>query len=305
VRLTFTGVLTIVLFSISFAQQSIDLVTLSLRYAVPRPYKSQLPGKATEVAGFFNVKVPIVLNESTIWYNDLLYGPALVFNSEPLPSSQLDPIAVHGFILQTGLVKRLKNGDAIQLLFVPRFMTDFIDVSARNWQLGGIALYEKRYSKKLMMRFGTLYNMELFGPIITPLVHLEWLISDKWSIIGLLPIYAKLNYRVNENLNVGISHFGFTTTYRLGELAYRNDYIERSSIDFSLYLRQRIRGNLYIEGRFGHSITRKYSQYAEDQKMDLKLIVFNFNDNRVQKNQDFKDGIIANIRFVYNLPLPQ
>jgi hypothetical protein len=222
-----------------------------------------------------------------------------------MPTEIANPISIHGFILQTGFMKRFENGSGFQLLLAPRFMTDFENVNNKNWQFGGIALYEKRYNDNLLLRFGILYNQELFGPIITPLIDIDWRISDKWSIVGLVPIYVKVNYHVSDNTTVGFSHFGLTTTYRLGNPAYVNDYIERTSIDLSLFLRQRIAGNIHVEGRLGHTLNRKYAQYTEDQKLDLRLIIFNFGDERVQKNTDFQNGIIANIRLIYNLPISQ
>ena len=71
-------------------------------------------------------------------------------------------------------MKRFENGTGFQLLLAPRFMTDFEDVNSKNWQFGGIALYEKRYHDKLLLRFGLLYNQEQFGPILTPLVDIDW-----------------------------------------------------------------------------------------------------------------------------------
>ena len=306
-RPTLIGALLLILSSIAIAQESIDLITVSGRYGIPRPYKSQYAGKATETALLVNIRAPIPLNKAktSLWYNNFTYTQASVRNDEKLPTGIVDPISIHGFILQTGFMKRFDNGTGFQLLFAPRFMTDFDDINSKNWQLGGVALFEKRYNEKLLIRFGLLYNQELFGPILTPLVDLDWRISDKWSIVGLLPIYAKVNYHVNENLTMGLSHFGLTTTYRLGNPAYLNDYIERTSIDLALFLRQRIAGNFHIEGRLGHTLNRKYAQYAEDEKLDLRLIIFNFGDDRVQKNENFEDGIIANIRLVYNLPIPQ
>ncbi|RLD19235.1 MAG: hypothetical protein DRI71_12130 [Bacteroidetes bacterium] len=304
-KLTFSLIVILLAISSMLAQESLDLVTLSGRYGFPQKYDSAYQGKATETGGLFNAKLPIPLNkeQTTIWYNDLLYSPVSVSNSETMSAEIANPIKLHGFILQTGLVKKFSNGTALQILFVPRFMTDFENVNGKNWQFGGIGLFEKRYHEKLMMRFGLLYNQELFGPILTPLVHLDWKFAPKWSIVGMLPIYAKINYHASENLTMGFSHFGLTTTYRLGNVAYENDYIERSSIDLTLFLRQRIAGNIHIEGRFGYALSRKYEQYTEDQKLDLRVIIFNFGDNRVQKNTSFNDGPIANIRLVYNLPL--
>ncbi len=304
-RLAFSLTLIMLLSFSAFSQESIDLLTISGRYGVPRPYLSQYSGNATETGILVNLKVPIPLNETktTLWYNNLTYTQATINNDEIMPGSLANPISIHGFILQTGFMKQFDNGTGFQLLLAPRFMTDFNNVNSKNWQLGGIALYEKRYSEKLLLRFGLLYNQELFGPLLTPLVDIDWRISDRWSIAGLMPIYVKVNYHASENLILGFSHFGLTTTYRLGNPAYVDDYIERTSVDLSLFIRQRIAGNIHLEGRFGHTLNRKYAQYEEDQKLGLRFIIFDFGDDRIQKNADFKDGIIASIRLVYNLPI--
>ena len=291
--------------SIAFAQESIDLFTVSLRYGAPSPYLTQYSGKATETGGLVNLTIPIPLNASktAIWYNSLVYTQATINNNETMPADIANPISIHGFILRTGIIKTFDNGTGFQILLAPRFMTDFEDVNSKNWQLGGIVMYEKRHNEKLRIRFGILYNQELFGPIITPLIDLNWRLSDKWSITGTLPISAKVSYHASENLIMGFSHFGLTTSYRLGNPAYVNDYIERTSIDLSLFLRQRIAGNIHLEGRIGHTLNRKYAQYEEDQKLDLRLMIIDFGDDRIQKNADFKNGFIASIRLVYNLPI--
>ncbi len=301
-KLPLAGSLVLLVFS-SFAQQSLDVITLSGRFGFPARYDHTFTGKATEVSGLVNVKLPLVLTENTLWYNDLLYNPVTVFNNETMPEGIANPILVHGFILQTGLVKKLSASTSLQILLVPRFMTDFADVNHKNWQLGGIVLFERRYHEKLMMRFGALYNQELFGPIITPLVHIDWQFAPRWRIVGLLPIYTKINYQAAENTVAGLSYFGLTTTYRLGNWAYRNDYLERSGVDLTLFLRQRLIGNIHIEGRVGFTIDRQYEQYAEADKIGLRIIAINIGDNRTRKNVDIKDGLLANLRLVYNLPI--
>ena len=306
VRLTYLQVLILFLSTTSYAQESIDLFTISLRYGSPSPYLTQYTGKATETGALVNLTAPIPLNVSktAIWYNSLVYTQAGIKNSEVMPSEIANPISLHGFILRTGYIRNFANGTGFQILLAPRFMTDFENVSSKNWQLGGIAMYEKRYSENLRIRYGVLYNQELFGPIITPLLDIYWVISDRWSIVGTLPISVKVNYRVSDNTIIGFSHFGLTTTYRLGNLAYIDDYIERTSIDLSLFARQRISGNIHLEGRFGHTLNRRYAQYSEDQKLDLRLMIVDFGDNRVQKNGEIQNGFIGSLRIVYNLPIP-
>ena len=114
---------------------------------------------------------------------------------------------------------------------------------------------------------------------------------------------SKVKYKVNERLSAGWSHFGLITTYRLGDPAYEGDYIERKSIDESLFARYQLVGNIYMEGRFGYALGRSYAQYEADQKVDFTIPLVRFGDNREQKNISFHDGLIASIRFIYNVPI--
>ena len=182
-------------------------------------------------------------------------------------------------------------------------MSDFKNINADHFQLGALFLYEKKFREGLKMGFGLMYNQEFSGPNLVPLVNLDWKISERWSITGLLPIYGKINYKINERFTTGLSHFGLVTTYRLGDEAYEGDYMERKSIDESLFARYQLFGNIFIEGRFGYAFGRSYAQYEADQKVDLMIPLVTFGDNRIQKNVSFHDGLIASLRFIYNVPI--
>ena len=286
-----------------FSQQSIDLFTVSGRYGLPTSYESTFSGKSTEITSMINLKAPVVFNDKNIWYNDLTYNYFAVNNDITMPENMANPIRLHGFILQTGLVHRFSTSTAVQLLFAPRYMTDFTGKGLNRWQFGGIFMFEKVFRETLMMRFGALYNQELGGPFIVPLVYLEWQISDRWSASGMLPIFAKVKYKVNDNFNTGLAFFGLITSYKLGDPDYAGDYMERTSIDPALYGRLRIAGNLHFEGRIGYAIDRKYEQYAADQTVPFRISIIKFGDNRVPENVNFHSGMFFNVRLVYNMPL--
>lgn len=287
------------------AQSSIDLVTIGGSFGFPASYEKPLNGKATEAGSIFNIKVPVKTNDKTIWYNDFTYTlHSITTDLNPKPAGQLTSMNLHAFIFQTGIVRKLNDRNGFQLLLVPRYNTDFNGSGdSKNWQLGAIGLYEHRVSQKLLMRFGVMYNGELFGPLLVPLVYMDWQINDRWTINGLMPITLKVNYKINDRLTAGYSHFGFITTYAINQPEFKNDYIERNSIDETLFLRWRMAGNLCIETRFGYSLSRVYQQYDENEKMDLRLSLAAFGDNRAQKNTSFNSGPITSLRLVYNLPL--
>ncbi len=285
-------------------QQSIDLFTLSGQYGLPQSYdEDALPGEATEYVGLANLKLPVVLSESNIWYNDLTYTLSYVDNEPVLDAGLADPTRLHGFILQTGLVRRLNDQKAIQLLLTPRFMTDFRNAGADNLQLGGIVLYERRSHHNLLLRYGLMYNDDAFGPMFVPLVYLDWRPRPRWKISGLLPIYGKAGYQLGERFSSGLSFFALVTSYPLGHPDYADDYIERKSIDLTLFGRYRLWGNLHLESRLGYALSREYAQFAGDQQMDLRISIIRIGDERVQQNVNFQDGPIAQLRVVYNLPI--
>lgn len=286
------------------AQETLDVFTVSGRYGLPQAYDSIYKGKAKEFGAMIGLVAPVRISERSIWYNNVNYFNWHVSNDEIMPEGIANPIHLHGIILRTGLVQKFSEDRTLQIIFSPRLMSDFKNISGNHYQFGGMLLYENRYSDKLKMGFGAMYNHEFFGPYMVPLINLKWQLSERWSVNGLLPVYAKIKYIINDRLNAGISHFGLTTTYRLGDPEYEGDYMERKSIDETLFARYRLGANMYIEGRFGYAIDRSYVQYEADQKVDFSLPLISFGDDRVQKNVSFHDGWVSSIRLVYSISIP-
>ncbi|MBL7472211.1 DUF6268 family outer membrane beta-barrel protein [Robertkochia sediminum] len=298
-----------VLGAVSFAaaQETLDILTVSGHFGTPQPFEpgSTFTGETTERGAMVNLVVPIVLNDKQIWYNSVNYMQWNVKNDIAMADDIVNPINIHGFILRTGLIQKLSNGNSIQVVFMPRLMSDLKKIDHKHFQFGGTLIYEKIYHEGLKIGYGVLYNQETFGPNVTPLLNLEWKISERWSVSGLLPISSKIKYQATDKLQLGMHHFGLVTSYRLGEEAYQNDYIQRSSIDLGCFLRYRIMGGIHVEGRYGYSFGRSYGQYNQDEKIDLALPLFTLGDDRTQLNENanFRNGAYANVRVVYAINL--
>lgn len=286
-------------------QETIDIFTISSRYGFPQSYDSIYKSKAKEFGSSASLVAPIKISEKSIWYNSVNYFYWNVSNNEELTSDISNPINIHGIILRTGLYHKLSKDRDLKVFFTPRLMSDFNNINGKHFQYGGMFLYGKKVHENLSMGFGINYNQELFGPYLVPLIDLNWEISDRWSIVGVLPIYGKVKYKVNDRFNFGLSHFGLITSYRLGEDAYSGDYIQRSSIDETMFARYHLSKNIHIEGRIGFALSRSYAQYEADQKVDFSLPLIGIGDNRTQKNISFNDGPIANLRLVYNIAIPE
>jgi len=184
-------------------------------------------------------------------------------------------------------------------------MSDFQNLDGSSFQMGGVLAYVKEFHRDLTMGFGVIYNQELYGPYMLPIWVLDWNLTSKWNINGTIPISTRVKYQANDNLGVGFNFFGLTTSFYLGNEAYAGDYIERFSVDLSLFARQRLFGNFYIEGMAGRTMGRNYKQYAGDQKVDFAIPLVTFGDNRTVKNVRFNDGIILQAKLIFNMPIPE
>jgi hypothetical protein len=250
-----------------------------------------------------SVVVPVTLSSKTIWYSSLNYFYWGLSNDEIMNEVIMNPIDVHGFILRTGIIQELKNGHTLQLILAPRFMTDFRNVNTTHLQFGAIATYGKQQNEGLRLGFGALFNQEFFGPNLVPLIDLEWKLNHKWTLVGLFPVYGKLKYQVHQKLDLGWSHFGLITTYRLGDPSYEGDYIDRRSIDEALYARYQLFGDFFMEARVGYSFGRSYTQYASDQKVDFTLPLISIGDDRRARTASVQSGFITSLRIVYSINL--
>lgn len=287
------------------SQNAFDILTISGHYGFPKEYMDTYDDKAKETGAMVGLVTPIKMSENSYWYNSINYFYWNINNDIDMPEGIYNPMQLHGFILQTGLYHKFNERHGIQLLFAPRFMSDMNNVSGSHFQFGGTAMWEVKYRDGLTMSYGAMFNQELYGPYIVPVLNLDWQLNDRWNISGLLPIFSKISYRVSENFNFGMNHFGLGSTFKLGDPAYNGDYIERRSIEVGLFGRLKLTGDIYLEGRVGYSIDRRYEQYSGNDKLSLAIPLKNFGDDRVQKNVSFGDGGYANLRLVYSIQLPQ
>ena len=282
-----------------------DIVSLSGRYALPGEYEELYAGEAHEYGSLNTLTAGFKLAPKTLFAINVNHFYFHVNDDAEMPAGIASPINIHGIILRTGIVQQLANGGKIQLLVAPRLMSDFKNLDGHSFQLGGIVSYQNDLNANLNLGFGAMYNQELFGPYVVPLLLLDWQVSDRWYIEGMIPVTAKVHFRVNEGLDVGFNHFGLITSYYLGDEEYAGDYLERQSIDLSLFARQRLYGNFYVEGMVGRTFGRQYKQYAGDQKVGFAIPLVAFGDERTVKNVTFKDGMIFTLKLIFNLKIPE
>jgi len=298
----FASIIILFLSVSSFAQDRFDVFYVAGNYNLMQ--EDNLNDKNYEAAIMSNLSIPIVLKDSSIWYTavDYMYystpNKTLMFGG----NNELN-FNLHGIIIRTGYIHKFNSKQSLQILFAPRYMSDFNTSFEKSVQLGGILMYEKIKNDDFTWRIGVLYNEEFFGTYIVPVVYLDWDLTSKFKIKGLLPVYAKAYIQASEKVEAGLHFIGLTTSYRINEQNFENFYVDRRSIDLSLFTNIHLWDNIFFEGRVGYSLSKDYGLYAEDDKIDLGIPLVNFGDDRERANQEFEGSPFIHLRLKYSIPV--
>jgi len=305
-RLAFLPIILVFGFALQAQERGTkDILSLSGRYGLPQEYTEVYEGKATEIGMLNSLTAGFKLAPKTMFAINVNHFYFNVKDEAEMPEDIASPIKINGFILRTGIIQEFNNGGKLQVLIAPRLMSDFKNMDGNSFQFGGLLTFQNDLNESLNLGFGAMFNQELFGPYLVPLFLLDWQASERWYIEGMIPVTLKVHYRVNEGLDVGFNHFGLITSYALGDENYAGDYMERQSIDLSLFARLRIYKNFFIEGMIGRTMGRSYEQYEGDQKVSFAIPLVGFGDERTVKNVTFNDGLIFTLKLIFNMKVPE
>lgn len=120
--------------------------------------------------------------------------------------------------LQLGGVKQWKDGKwSALMLIIPRIRSDWVKLSKKHYQLGGVALFTYTKNSTMKYKFGFYYNREFFGNYFVPLAGFEWKVNEKLNIFGVLPGSMNIEYKLKKSLYTGIAYKSITTSYRLSD----------------------------------------------------------------------------------------
>lgn len=287
---------------IGMAQNTLDIFSLSDKNGMPQNYEISY---GNEISTALNINFPIFVNRITIWTNSFHHLYYNIKSYTEINEPGKNSFGLNGFILRTGIMKRIDRTTRMQVIFSPRLMSDFYKSDVKSIQLGGIFMYEKVYDNGLTTGYGLMYNYEFYGSMISPVVNLNWNVNENLHIKGTLPTSLKLNYNMYEGVVLGINYFGINSTYYLSNPVFNQNYIERTSIELSIFSRIQLFRHFYFEGKAGQIVFGKYKQFSGDDKTTLSLPFVHFNDTRTPISQHKNSGYFLSASVVFMMPFPE
>jgi hypothetical protein len=187
---------------------------------------------------------------------------------------------------------------------LPKLASDFNQGAGDNFQMGGLALLEKRYSSKYSFKFGAYVSSENFGTTITPLIGLWYKSKDKkFTINATLPIRTDVNYAITDNFSLGANLVTSIKSYNLSATESRL-YVQEESIRFSLFGAYAFLDNtLVARAKIGLDTT-DYGLYRQGDKVGAQLLTFQLGgDDRDRLNNEFDSSVFYGIDLIYRLGL--
>jgi hypothetical protein len=281
------------------AQNYIDLSQLSYSNTPLNQFDSTL-NKTRVQDLYFSFSLPYKINEKTA----LIFGLDFEGMYAAL-TPQGNGGSVAGIMLKLGFNKQLNSKWNLTAVALPRIASDFkgeSGLTAEDFQLGGLAMFKYAKTKQLKYKIGLYYNSELFGPFFSIILGLYYKSENQKLEADIsLPSIVDVNYRLKQNLFVGLKFNAFVRTFNLHDPYYHinGEYLAKTSNEIHSYLGFEPKKGLILRANIGYSVGRNYRLYDIQDKVVFGLSVFRFGDDRKQLNSDFADGVILKLELLY------
>ena len=202
------------------------------------------------------------------------------------------PNAVQALFLPVSYVKPVSKKWFIAATLIPRWNGNANEVFKNSFQFGVSFIASYKKATNLTYRVGVYYNSEFFGPFIIPLVGIDWKLSAKDNLFGILPQILTYEHKVSNRFYWGAEYRMYNNTYRAGYLSYSlmpifmriNEMQLLLSAD--VYLTKKIVFNIEA----GHSIFRHIRLGLDDARKNY------YADEKVNDGFLIKAGLLYRIR---------
>ena len=274
------------------AQPFIDIAKINYSYSPAKGlnHKSN-PLKANLIS--IGVNLPLELKKG---------GDAFIIN--PFFDHDQGRIATNDFHVMSqglflGFLKRnlFEHWD-ITTAFIVRRNKDVDSKLDHDWQYGGIILTTWRKNNTVSLKLGLYFNKEFFGNYFIPLAGIDWKISPKNNLFGVLPGNLVLEHKINQRFYCGFSFRALTNSYRLrqtvdpclsGDCSARN-YLRVDDNQLGAFADFYVYKKFVLTAESGSTILRRY-------RFGLKGNTINNNTDYKNDNYYFRLGLSYRIRF--------
>lgn len=273
--------------------QSIDILTLDYENG---PGANETFSNSQMNYSRFGVDLllPLARKNGDYWLTGFIFNSVnLDFKSDSLSSINAMPTT-----LKIGYLRNVNEKLKINFFVLPKQSSNWTGDLTKGMQIGALSYAEYKASEKFIWKFGVYGNTEFCGPLLVPIISLDYLPNPKWSLKGLFPISYGITRHISPKTNLGIYYRGIVETYytRIGNQDYYTEFAPQNGY---LFYEHKAGSNLWIRLRAGASVFRSITLYDYGNQMDLRLSAFQFGNNRGNAYRKVGDSALFMLSFVY------
>ncbi len=266
------------------AQPYIDILSLETQYFVPVPYK-QSPGQLLANEQTAQVFVPLPQQNKDVVLLSGKFKRLQLSHS----TSGISPVTFLAPSLRIGYQKHWSQQWKTTVIGIPKVSSDFKNWGIHHWQLGGVLLFTYSLSPDLTVKGGLYYNHEYFGHFFMPLAGIDWRVTNKLYIFGVLPGEMNVEYQLSNNFFSGLRYRDITTSYLRG--SFPRQYIREGHPfwghnQLHAFLEYYVWENGVISLQAGYTAWRRYALYDKGDKIKSHSLF-----QPIQNGPYFKIGV--------------
>ena len=189
---------------------------------------------------------------------------------------------------------------------LPKLASDFSNLGSGDFQIGGLALLEKKYSSRKVLKFGAYVSSENFGTTVTPIIGL-WYKSknSKFYVNATLPIRADVNYSLTDAFSLGANLLSSVKSYNLSNERNSDFYVQEESIRLSAFAAYGFLNDmLVVRARVGLDTT-DYALYDKDAASVVQVLTKQIGNRKDvdRRNSEFAAAPFVGLDFIFRVGL--
>lgn len=279
----------------SLAQEHVDI--LKIGYSHTFDAKFDGTSESTDVKGFeAGVTYPIVLNDNYALITGVNFT---TLNLKLAPN--FSHTTLNSTLLKIGLSSIHSEKWSSTIIFLPKMASDYKNITSDDFYYGGYAVAKLKKRDNLIYRFGAYGSTEAFGFFATPILGLYYKSpNNRFEIDASLPIVADVNYSLGA-VTVGFDYFGIGRSFNISQDEFSHLYVDQRPLEFASYLQYGILDNsILLRAKVGYT-SNTHEVYEQGDKLDFRLSVFNFGDDRTQLNPDINGSVFVKFEAIYRI----
>lgn len=153
------------------------------------------------------------------------------------------------------------------VMVIPKIGSDLNDaVNKYDYQYGGVFLENYIPNERLKIKAGLYYNREAFGNFFVPLVGIDWKVTERINLYGVLPTNYKVEFNlIKGKLYTGLNFKSLTRSFRLSQ-KNNYDYVRYDEMQLKLFADWFVYKKFLLFMEAGYTLGRNPLQYKYNTK---------------------------------------